>query len=418
MRVLHVVKTSEGAPWAARQAGLLRQLGAEVHVALPAATGAVVAAWRDGGAEIHVADLSFPVRAPHRLPAVLAEARRLVSQVRPDVIHTHFVTTACTLRLALGRDHPIPRVYQVAGPLHLEHWPSRRFELSLAGSADHWVGSSRCILERYRRAGVREDRLFLSYYGWFDEREEPTPREGVLRARVGASPEDVVVGNVNFMYPPKWFLGQSVGLKCHEDVIDALGGVIRSQPRVLGVFVGGVWGGAAWYEARLRRRARARAGDRIRFAGTFPSAVARRLWADFDLGIHVPLSENCGGVPEPLFAGVPVIASDVGGLPEVVMEGRTGHLVPPRRPRLLEQAILGVLADLPGARRLAERGRQLVRVMFDARRTSAETMEIYEFLLGRRSRPPPPFEAAAFVDRLTNQGGPAVADRIPAGAQP
>jgi hypothetical protein len=39
--------------------------------------------------------------------------------------------------------------------------------------------------------------------------------------------------------------------------------------------------------------------------------------------------------------------------------------------------------------------------MFDARRTSTEISEIYEFLLHRRSRPPPPFDGAAFVDHLT-----------------
>jgi glycosyltransferase involved in cell wall biosynthesis len=401
MKVLHVVKTSEGAPWAARQARMLRQLGAEVHVALPVPTGTAVSAWVDAGAEIHIADLSLPVRAPHKIPAVLEATRRLVSQVRPDVIHSHFVTTTCTLRLALGRNHPIPRVYQVAGPLHLEHWPSRLFEISLAGSADYWVGSSRCIVALYQRARIPKDRLFLSYYGWFDDSEEPPRREGALRTLVGASTEDVLIGNLNYMYPPKYALGQTVGLKCHEDVIDALGAVIRKQPKVLGVFVGGAWGDSVWYEERLRRRARHRAGDRIRFAGAFPYPVARRLWADFDLGIHVPLSENCGGVPEPLFAGVPVIASNVGGLPEVVMEARTGYLTPPRHPRLLARTILEVLSDMPGARRLAERGRRLVKVMFDARRTSTEISEIYDFLLHRRSRPPPPFDGAAFVDHLT-----------------
>jgi glycosyltransferase involved in cell wall biosynthesis len=398
MRALHVVKTTEGAPWAARQARVLRELGVEVHVALPRPAGKAVAAWEEAGAAIHVVDLNLPVRAPHRIRGVLEAARGLVAAVRPDVIHSHFVTTTCTLRLALGRNHGIPRVYQVAGPLHLEHWPSRLFEISLAGPADHWVGSSRRILELYRRARVPEERLSLSYYGWFDERDVPPQRSGALRAVVGASAADVLVGNVNFMYPPKRLLGQTVGLKCHEDVIDALGEVTRARPDVLGVFVGGAWGDALWYEEKLRRRARERAGERIRFAGTFHYEQSRRLWADFDLGVHVPLSENCGGVPEPLFAGVPVIASEVGGLPEVVLDGRTGYLVPPRQPKVLARKILAVLSDLQGARALAERGQRLVRSMFDARRTGREVLEIYEYLLRRRAERPRPFDAATFAD--------------------
>jgi hypothetical protein len=48
-----------------------------------------------------------------------------------------------------------------------------------------------------------------------------------------------IVGNANFMYPPKWYLGQRIGLKAHEDVIDALGLVTKQRSDVLGVLIGG-----------------------------------------------------------------------------------------------------------------------------------------------------------------------------------
>jgi glycosyltransferase involved in cell wall biosynthesis len=397
IRVLQVVKTSDGAPWAARQARILRDLGAEVHVALPTSAGAAVADWVRSGAEIHIVDLNLPVRSPWRLPRVLSSARQLVSRVRPDLIHSHFVTTTCTMRLALGKSHSIPRLYQVAGPLHLEHWPSRTFELSLAGDADYWIPSSRCILDTYLRLGIPAQRLFLSYYGWFDAGEDVESHKGELRALVDASANDVVVGNVNFMYPPKYYLGQTVGLKGHETIIDALGLVIPTQRDVLGVFVGGAWGGATDYETRLRERGAARAAERIRFTGALPFSKARRMWEDFDLGIHVPLSENVGGVPEPLFHGVPVIAGNVGGLPEVVLPGRTGYLVPIRQPGALATTTRQVLRELDHARSLAKLGQQLVRTMFDAVRTGGEIFEIYRSLLGLQRHLSPPFSSERFV---------------------
>jgi glycosyltransferase involved in cell wall biosynthesis len=111
-------------------------------------------------------------------------------------------------------------------------------------------------------------------------------------------------------------------------------------------------------------------------------------WPDFDCAVHVPLSENCGGVVEPLLAGVPTIAGNVGGLPEVVQRGLTGELVPTRSPQLLAEAVFKLLDHYDEFRRMAEQGRQLANVMFDSERCSNEILAIYRHLLFNESRPP------------------------------
>ncbi len=400
MRVLHVVKTSDGALWAASQSAVLTRLGVEVHVALPRLKGRAVSAWRSAGAVIHEADLSLPLAKPSVLRATVRRARRLVSEVRPDLIHSHFVTTTLLLRWALGKEHPIPRIFQVAGPLHLEHRFYRRSEISLAGPRDFWIASSRCIANHYLGAGVPRRKVFLSYYG-LDTRNEEAGCVGVLRRRVGAS-DNIVVGNISFMYPPKWYLGHVVGLKCHETLIDALGIVTRKNPTVLGVLAGGAWGNAFWYEERLRRRAKQVGDGRIRLPGPLSPDESRVAWRDFDLAVHVPLSENCGGVVEPLLAGRPVVASNVGGIPEVVVPGQTGWLVPPRCAETLARVILTVLGRREEASVLAERGRQLVKRMFDVERTGREVLEIYQHILDRNKPSPPEFNSLAFLERLSS----------------
>src|SRR4051812_35243452 len=105
MRALHIVKTVDGAVWAALQVSELVRMGVDVHVALPALDGRTIDDWRRSGAALHVADLDFPVTRPWRLAEVCRSARALCDAVAPDIIHTHHVGPTLVLRRALGKNH-------------------------------------------------------------------------------------------------------------------------------------------------------------------------------------------------------------------------------------------------------------------------------------------------------------------------
>ncbi|MFN7993902.1 MAG: glycosyltransferase family 4 protein [Bryobacteraceae bacterium] len=384
MRVLHVIKTSDGALWAAEMASRLVALGVDVHVALPSGDGAAHPVWRRSGATIHIADLSLPVRSLWNFAKAKQTVQRLVDRVNPDLIHSHFVATTLMLRAALGRHHPIPRLFQVPGPLHLEHSTFRRLDLMTAGAADSWIASSDCIRQHYIRANVDPKRVFLSYYGTNIGRIE-TVRTNRLRSRLGVSDSQLLIGNICHMYAPKLYLGQFHGIKEHETLIDALALVVRKRSDVVGALVGGGWNRARRYEVRLRKRAARRAGTHIILPGPVDGQFAASAWADFDCVVHVPASENCGGVVEPLLAGVPTIASAVGGLPEVVVNGLSGYLVPPRDPEALADCILDVLDNFQAAKRTATFGQQRVRQLFDVQRTAGEVQRVYQTVVGART---------------------------------
>ncbi len=398
MRVLHIVKTSTGATWAAREAAELTRLGADVHVALPDATGSCVRLWEEARATIHIAAFDFPVRDAWRVPAVCRSARVLVNAVKPDLIHTHHVGPTLIMRLALGKQHITPRIFQVPGPLHLEHWLYRTWETSSAGPRDYWIASSRAIQNHYRSAGVRESRLFLSYYGirtgGFSQR-----RTNGLRRRLGISPRAFVAGNISYIYGPKYYLGQAAGVKRHEDLIAALGIVLRQRADAVGVLVGGAWEGAEGYRQKLVRMAQRAGKGRILMPGALTSAEVRDWWPDFDCAMHVPQSENCGGVVEPLLAGIPVIAANVGGLPEVVMDGLTGTLVPARNPAELAAALLKVRDDPQRFRKMAALGGRLAAEMFDVRRTACEVHQAYRHILDHAEPRPGEFNARAWIGK-------------------
>jgi glycosyltransferase involved in cell wall biosynthesis len=91
---------------------------------------------------------------------------------------------------------------------------------------------------------------------------------------------------------------------------------------------------------------------------------------------------NRDGLPtvitEAMALGVPVVATDVTGIPELVEEGRTGFLVPQRDPRALAGAIRRVLDDPGGAELLARAGRERVEERFDLRTNVAELRALLE----------------------------------------
>jgi glycosyltransferase involved in cell wall biosynthesis/peptidoglycan/xylan/chitin deacetylase (PgdA/CDA1 family) len=89
---------------------------------------------------------------------------------------------------------------------------------------------------------------------------------------------------------------------------------------------------------------------------------------------------------ESMAAGVPVVATAVGGTPEIVDDGVTGLLVPPREPAALAQAILKLLEQPELARRLGGAGREKVQRSFNLRRMVTETERLYAQLLDRARR--------------------------------
>jgi glycosyltransferase involved in cell wall biosynthesis len=396
MKVLHLCKSSQGARWASAQARVLARRGIEVHVALPDLTGTVTSEWIVNGARVHRVDYTLSPLLPVATISTLNQVRRLVDLIQPDLIHSHHVKAAIMARLALRGHYPVPRVFQVPGPFHLEMIPFRMLELSTATAEDYWIATSRASLSRYLRAGISSSRVFLSYAGTENERFRGQ-RKGQLRRALGLADSEFVVGNISYIYAPKWYFMQRVGLKCHEDLIDGISLAAEKDRSIRGVLIGGPWGADSTYFEKLRQYARRRSGNAVIMPGAFnQEQVASAIW-DFDCVAHVPMSENCGGVVEPLLCGIPTIASRIGGLVEVVIDGSTGVTVPVGEPPALSEAILFVRNHYGEMCNQAQVGRMLAQTMFDVNRTAVEVEEIYRYVLGQRTSMPKEFNSEEFL---------------------
>ena len=336
MRVLHLLKTAVGASWALRQTSELVKLGVEVHLALP--DGPMVKKYREAGVKVHVFDPSINIRNPFANIEQVKKLRALVAAVGPDLIHSHFVATTLLMRLAL-RKSPIPRIFHVPGPLHLEHGLFRRIELYMANKQDYWLASCLWTQSKYQQCGISSKKVGLAYYGVnADDFLFNHSSDNRLREDIGLSKQDFLVGMVAYFYGPKAYLGQTRGLKGHEDLIDAMAIVNRQYPNVKCVFVGGPWGNSQKYFEQVKIYAKQKAGDNCIFLGQRNDVP--KLYPQFDLAVHPSHSENVGGAVESMYAQVSTLTSDVGGFPDLVTDGETGYIAPAKSPRELASKII------------------------------------------------------------------------------
>jgi hypothetical protein len=256
-------------------------------------------------------------------------------------------------------------------------------DLLLAGPRDHWIATCQWTRRKYLELGIPVERVFLAYLGT-DLADYSERRTGVLREAIGTSPNELLIGMVCYIYAPKWFVGRWRGHKGHEDFIAALAAIRKSRPDVRGVIIGGPWVKAQRYEQRIHRLGERRCGDGLTFLGTRSDIPA--LYPDLDLAVVPTLSDGVAfSVTEPLLAGVPVVATNVGGLPDLVQDGKTGWVVPPRDPKSLAHAILEALNNSDEARRRAAEGQKRAQELVELNGTARDVLAAYGKILGQQS---------------------------------
>jgi glycosyltransferase involved in cell wall biosynthesis len=111
-----------------------------------------------------------------------------------------------------------------------------------------------------------------------------------------------------------------------------------------------------------------------------------QITAIFDIAVLASFYEGLGRVLlEAMVLGKPVIATRVGGIVDVVDDGKTGILVPPNDSEALAQALIKLLLDGELRRRMGEAGRAKIDAKFSARTMVSQIEKVYEELIGERT---------------------------------
>jgi glycosyltransferase involved in cell wall biosynthesis len=309
--------------------------------------------------------------------------RRELAAFRPDVVHTHASKAGALGRAALRRGfESTARVHTFHGHVLEGYFPalvSRRLvahERRLARDTDRVVAVSHATAEDLLRLGVvGEEKLVVIQPGIELEallaipRAETRAAAGALRARLGAGPDELLVGVV----------GRLAAVKRCEWALQVFALLAARFPRWHLVFVGD---GSERKRLQAQRAALAQAAARrVHLLGAVQDM--QPVLAELDVVLSTSRAE---GMPVALIeagaAGLPVVASDVGGVAELVAHERTGFLG-----GTVEELAFGLaqLLERP-AERLAMGARARLRV---AERHSGAQLarrleELYRVVVGER----------------------------------
>ncbi|ABQ92609.1 glycosyltransferase [Roseiflexus sp. RS-1] len=352
--------------WALHTPQFLARRGHRVSMACPTDSPMERLA-RQAGMEVHGWKAPLRLTETGSIAGAVNALYRLFRRQRPDVVVSYALPISLWARLAARLAGVPVRLFKPPSLWDLELPYYRIAEYSTAWMDSAILASSRALVRYYRRVPLMRTPVMLSYYGFPLERFDPSLDGGGIRHEFGIPSTAPVVTLVAHLIPPIRRFDPHYGIKGHEVLIRAARDVVARLPETRFLIVGAEPEGAARgaYEARLKQLAHDHGVDRhVIFTGKRTDIPA--ILAASDVAAVPSLSENVGGAVEPLLMERPVVASAVGGLPDVVRDGETGYLIPPRDPGALADALLHTLTLPAAARRaMGRRGRAIVQELFD-----------------------------------------------------
>jgi glycosyltransferase involved in cell wall biosynthesis len=294
------------------------------------------------------------------------QIKKLLIGLRPDLIHVHG-TEYCYGLAAL--DAHFPAIVSIQGIVGELARTSRSLSLQLQSRLEDKV--------------LRKARYFGTRTAWANR---------VIRARNSAAtiyefPEAI---NPSFFKPVSersgqdiLMVGEIVRRKGVEDALHAMCLVTAALPSARLVLVGD---GPAAYVQQLKAFSRSTGiASNVEWLGFKQTREVAELHRTATILIHPSHIDNSpNSVAEAMASGLPVIASDVGGIPSMIEDGVTGVLVPPDDPQELAAKIISLLRDGAERNRLATRARSIALERHCPSKVAARAMQVYRDILSKK----------------------------------
>jgi sugar transferase (PEP-CTERM/EpsH1 system associated) len=366
INILHVVETSEP--------GGAETVLVEIATNLPARFRSLGCVFSQGWTSAALEKRNVPVfEVPLRRSFDLSWVHRLIQLIRQHkihLIHSHEFTANCYSTLAARLAH-IPIVCTVHGRNYYPQRYYRRLAYRwVARNADALVAVSKNVSQFLQEnIGIRHDTITTIWNG-IDLKpfttKEADRRE--IRRVLNIKPEDFVVINVAALFD----------VKAQEVLLKAAAPILEQNRRTIFLIAG-----EGPREAYLKQLAMETGiANHVRFLGFRDDVPSLLRAADVFV-----LCSNFEGLPlsviEAMATGLPVVATNVGGIAELVEHGTSAYLVPPKDPRTLARGILHVMSNSDKATRLGKEARRRARSMFSLHTMVNHYVELYSSLLER-----------------------------------
>jgi glycosyltransferase involved in cell wall biosynthesis len=322
--------------------------------------GSAVRKLQRHGYDVTVIDEADDARAVGVLAAYLRDAKA-------EVVHNHMyraevVGTRAVLALAEA-GHPRPWVISTVHSSRVRSAEDQELLRQLSPSIDHLIVVSRAIDRKVVDEGRGRVPRSLIYNGVDLDRYEHQEACCTLRDEYGMEPGSQIVGVV----------GRLEVEKGHPTLLEAWPRVLRDVPDAYLLVVGE----GSRMEALEDITKALRIAHRVVFTGRRDDVPA--VTAALDVAVLPSYREAQGlTILEAMALSRPVVASRVGGIPEMIEDGVTGLLVPPHDPVALAGAIVRLLRDHQLADTIGRAGHDLVHDRFCVQKMVADVQALYE----------------------------------------
>ena len=378
----------------------LKSFGVRMTVLLPDEPGNAAERLRSAGVDVTLIPLhrlratrhpGHQARFVLNLNQEVKALRRVIRERRIDVVQIGGLVNPHAAIAA--RCERVPVVWQLLDtrpPMAL-----RRLMMPLVlRLSDAVMTTGRAVAEVHPGAGGLGDRLRPFFPPVEPELFAPGAIDrDAARREFGFSAGDRVIANVGNLNPQKG----------HEILLRAAALARSSSPAIKVLIVGASHDTHRAYEDQLYRLAGElglRAGTDVVFAGARSDVRPALAAADVFALSSVPRSEGAPtAIEEAMMMGLPVVATDVGSVREVVDDGNTGLVVPPLNPAAFANAVLRILDDSSTTQEFGARGREQALVRFSADECARVHLETYVYVLRARSTRSGPLAAAHPADR-------------------
>lgn len=306
-------------------------------------------------------------RAGDADPRLLWDLRGLLRERPPELVHIHSRRGADLWGLLVARMAGVPVVLtrRVDNP-EPGWWARWKY-----GQCAAVIAISEGIREVLIREGVPAGRISVVPSAVNPQAYSGPCERPYLERELGPLGDGPLIG----------VIAQLIERKGHRELLDALSRVREDAPGTRVLLLG-----QGPLEGALRSEAsRMGVTDMVRFCGY--RTDLDRILPCLDLVVHPARMEGLGvALLEAGAAGVPILATRAGGIPEVVRDGINGVLVPPWDPAALAAALRALLRDPTRRRALGEAGRQRVQERFSPDAMVRGNVAVYRSVLGTETR--------------------------------
>ena len=300
--------------------------------------------------------------------AAALKLSRVLRELKPPVVHAHDPHAVSMTAMALsmmGREKRPAMVVARRVDFHLKKNSFSRWKYK---AADCVVCSSNAIRAMVIDDGIPEDRAVTVYEGVDVDRIVAIPPADV-HAELWLPPRAPVVGNVAAL----------VAHKGQRYLIESVPAIVHALPDVQVLIFG-----EGELRPQLQRQIKTLGLEHnVRLVGFQPNVLA--LIKSLDVFVMSSITEGLGtSILDAMAASKAVVATEAGGMPEVIEHGVTGLVVPVQKPAAMAEAILRLLNDASLRSRMGQAGLERVRARFSVERMVDETLAVYERVVGTR----------------------------------